>query len=174
MKGLLMITCLLIPLASAQGATSEVSTLSPALQLIDSTSKTLDIYAPLFRQQPLAEAVRRALVERKVKVNLFTTPEALPDAGSYLTSLALAGANLYQLNIKDWRSTQFFILSDRRYLATGTSLAFPPPPSEKDVRIHVHTDPQLVLPRKTWVENILGVYKPTPPTKILKVLYKLH
>ncbi|NJK42912.1 MAG: hypothetical protein HC933_00410 [Pleurocapsa sp. SU_196_0] len=59
--------------------------------LIDASGIEVMLYAPVMRDREQARALRRAVVERGVRVTILSEPESAREAASYLPSLKLAG-----------------------------------------------------------------------------------
>ncbi len=92
---------------------------------------------PTLRVRAVAEALRRASVERGVRLVLLTYPEALREGGGYLGGLAMLGAEV-RLFRPGSSPPEPELVVDGRYLLKGRDLAYPPPPgaSPEPVRLY--------------------------------------
>lgn len=81
---------------------------------IDAAQSELLISAYMLRVQAIAEAVRRAVVERGVQTYILTTEAGLHESASYAKSLALAGAF-----VRSGYANADLVIVDRYYVVQG-------------------------------------------------------
>jgi hypothetical protein len=82
--------------------------------------------------QPVADAIRRAMVQRGVQVFILTTEEGLNENASYVKSLSLAGANVR------WGYTNMeLMILDRSFVIAGPliSMALRPLDTEPTILV---------------------------------------
>jgi phosphatidylserine/phosphatidylglycerophosphate/cardiolipin synthase-like enzyme len=117
---LVIALCVALSFASAQAAftpNTEITLLassSDVVPYIDAASQEILVSAYMLRSQVIAEALRRAIVERGVKVYILTTDNGLHEGASYAKSLALAGAF-----VRSGYANAEILVSDRYYTISG-------------------------------------------------------
>lgn len=81
---------------------------------VDAAQSEILLSAYMLRVQSIAEALRRAVVERGVQTFILTTPAGLNESASYGKSLALAGAN-----VRSGYANAELLVVDRYYVVNG-------------------------------------------------------
>jgi hypothetical protein len=104
---------------SAQTYRTVPSTEFIAEQIAKATT-TIYLAAPTLTSLPVAEALRAAMVERDVTVNLITTSEGIGGDASTIPSLTLVGANTYVGAIPP---DYFLLVLDSAVVASGPLVA---------------------------------------------------
>lgn len=81
---------------------------------VDAAQSEILLSAYMLRVQGIAEALRRAVIERGVHVYILTTPAGLTESASYAKSLALAGAY-----VRSGYANAELLVVDRYYVVNG-------------------------------------------------------
>jgi len=81
---------------------------------IDIAASEILVSATMLRVQSVAEALRRAMVQRGVAVYIITTEMGLNEGASYAKSLALAGAQ-----VRSAYANLELLIVDRTYVVAG-------------------------------------------------------
>lgn len=90
------------------GASSDV------VAYVDAAQSEILLSAYMLRVQSIAEALRRAVVERGVQAYILTTNAGLNEGASYAKSLALAGAH-----VRSGYANAELLVVDRYYVVNG-------------------------------------------------------
>jgi hypothetical protein len=90
------------------------------VRLIDASGVEILLYAPVMRDREQARALRRAVVERGVRVTILSEPESAREASSYLPSLKLAGAGVFVARVP--RGERGLLIVDGRVAVSGVGL----------------------------------------------------
>lgn len=104
---------------SAQTYRTVPSTEFVAEQIAKATT-TIYLAAPTLTSLPVAEALRAAMVERGVTVNLIVSTEGINAEASTVPSLTLAGANTY---VGEIPPDYFLLVMDSSVVASGPLVA---------------------------------------------------
>jgi hypothetical protein len=104
---------------SAQTYRTVASTEFVAEQIAKATT-TIYLAAPTLTSLPVAEALRAAMVERGVTVNLIVSTEGINAEASTVPSLTLAGANTY---VGEIPPDYFLLVMDSSVVASGPLVA---------------------------------------------------
>lgn len=118
-----LVSFLLLAVASAQTPEALVTPEAVAAQL-DTATEQLLVLVPTVRSEPLAEALRRAAVERGVRVYLLVSPEVVEEGGSFVPGLAVLDNVFTRLALVD----RSFVVADRgesAFLLEGEALSLP-------------------------------------------------
>jgi len=99
---------LLVSVASAQAPEALPTPEAVAAQL-DTATEQLLVMVPTVRAEPIAEALRRAAVERGVRIYLLVSPEYVEEGGSFVPSLAVLEGVHTRLALVD----RSFVVADR-------------------------------------------------------------
>jgi len=118
-------------------------------QLVLSASQQIVVFAPVMRQFEVADALRRVMVERKVKVYLLTLPASVNDSGSYFAPLTLAGAVSLSINIRGGIDAQPFMVVDNQAVVQGRLISLPEPPGIT-YKVSLSRDPALIANLMDW------------------------
>jgi hypothetical protein len=86
--------------------------------VIDAATQELLLSTDTFRNQDLANAVNRALLERGVGVYMIVPEALVTDLSSYFGTLELSGANIHTQE-----TTGAFLIVDRTYTVQGSMLS---------------------------------------------------
>lgn len=92
----------------ALGASQDV------IAYVDAAQSEILLSAYVLRVQGIAEALRRAVVERGVQAYILTTTAGLNEGASYAKSLALAGAH-----VRSGYANAELLIVDRYYVVNG-------------------------------------------------------
>lgn len=117
-----------IALAQAQPAGAEgqpLPTPTAVAKLIDAAQNEILLQATTLQQHDIADALRRAVVQRGVAVFVLVSPRGANEPASYTQGLALAGAHVRVATV-----TTNVMIIDRTYVAHGLLLARAPRPGE--------------------------------------------
>ena len=114
----LLVLSVLVPWTMAQDPQTLHESELDAIQIIKEAQDEILLIAPSIYQQPLAEALREAIVVRGVDVYLLMSPDEVESRAAYVTSIQLAGARVRLTNI-----TEAFMIVDRKQILSGASLA---------------------------------------------------
>lgn len=106
------------PLNAAQGVPGTLQSTAEVVQAIDTATQELMVATDLLRSKEVANALRRAAVDRGVTVFIVVPPENVADASSYFISLAFADAAVRLVSFQG-----SFIVIDRRVLVQGPLVA---------------------------------------------------
>ena len=88
------------------------------VQAIDTATQELMVASDLLRSKEVANALRRAVVDRSVTLFMVVPPENVADPASYFVSLAFADAAVRLVSFKG-----SFIVIDRSVLVEGPFIA---------------------------------------------------
>lgn len=91
-----------------------LATSNDVVAYIDAAQSEILLSAYMLRVQGVAEALRRATVERGVQVFVLTTEAGLNENASYAKSLALAG-----VNVRSGYANADLLIVDRYYTVNG-------------------------------------------------------
>lgn len=138
-------------------------TLEDIVNEIESAQTSLLIYSPEIRQPLIAEALRKAIVDRNLTVYLFTESKELTSASSYVLSLAFVGyrhpnePNLKQRSFvyfpKVASKTEAFLLIDSQRMLVGNLIGRPVSLSEKGA-VRIVTNPKTIFESYRWAATI--------------------
>lgn len=103
--------------ASQQQPYEVITEFQSIVDVIESTEKEVLLRVDTLRNQEIAEALRRAIVERDVTVYMMIPTDGLEDNGSYFLALASIGA---KTRIADGQGA--FLVSDRKVTVFGNML----------------------------------------------------
>jgi hypothetical protein len=95
--------------------------------LVDSAQREVILVAPVLRVKPIADALRRAVVERDVSVKLLTGRESVNDGASFWWGLERAGAQLRTVG----EVQGFELIVDRVVRVTGDAIGRVLSPTER-------------------------------------------
>lgn len=151
--------------AFGQSATPDVRILSTPEEVagfVDQATSEILVSSFMFRLLPVAEALRRAMVQRGVTVYLLTTVEGLNENASYAKSLALAGAQ-----VRSGYANAELMVIDRVYVVNGSLIGKPPGPlGEEPTLLMVGQDYALELVR-IFVE-VFAAATPFDPGSVIR------
>ncbi len=99
---------LLISAALAQ-IPEALTTPEAVAEQLGAANEQLLVMVPTVRSQPLAEALRKAAVERGVRVYLLVSPEYVEEGGSFVPALAILDGVQTRLALVD----RSFVIADR-------------------------------------------------------------
>jgi hypothetical protein len=102
------------------------------VRLIDASGVEIRLYAPVMRDREQARALRRAVVERGVRVTILSEPESAREASSYLPSLKLAGVSVFVARVP--RGERGLLIVDGRVAVSGVGLGRLSLPYERGLR----------------------------------------
>ena len=145
---------ILLSLGSAHAQTGSPNPLPPTpmqtiTRLVLSASQQVVVFAPVMRQFELADALRRVMVERKVKVYLLTLLGSVNDSGSFFAPLTLAGAVSMSANIQGGLDAQPFLVVDNQAVMQGRLITLPEPPGIT-YKVSLSRDPVLIAKLMDW------------------------
>lgn len=103
----------LTPFASAQA--SEVRTVWDVARLVDSAQREVIVVAPVLRVKLIADALRKAVVERGLSLKVLTGASSVRDGASYWWGLQQAGAQVRTVS----SVTGYEVIVDRRVRVSG-------------------------------------------------------
>ena len=112
---------------------AQASSLGPPelARLIDAAQAEVLVAAPVLRVPEVADALRRAVVRRGVRVRLLTGTQSLRDGASYFWGLRLAGAEVRTIS----RVSGFELIVDRRVRITGDAVGRVPFPGQVEMTL---------------------------------------
>ncbi len=106
---------------AAEGSSSQpyevITEFQSIVDVIESTEKEILLRVDTLRNQAIAEALRRAILERDVTLYMMIPNDGLEDNGSYFLALASIGA---KTRIADGQGA--FLVSDRKITVFGNML----------------------------------------------------
>lgn len=117
---LMALSFLAAPMALAQGVFGDdtqmqmIERSDDIIPYLDIAASEILISSTMLRVQTVADAIRRAMVQRGVPVYILTTEMGLNEGASYAKSLALAGAQ-----VRSGFSNLELIIIDRTYVVAG-------------------------------------------------------
>lgn len=114
MRLALLALTLLSSLVHAQ----RLETSAQVAALVDSAQREVILVAPVLRVKAVADALRRAVVERGVSVKLLTGSSSVNDGASYWWGLVRAGAKLRTVR----EVAGFELIVDRASRVTGDAI----------------------------------------------------
>lgn len=91
-----------------------LGTSTDVVAYVDAAQSEILLSAYMLRVHGIAEALRRAVVERGVQAFILTTPAGLNEGASYGKSLALTGAN-----VRSGHANAELLIVDRYYVVNG-------------------------------------------------------
>jgi hypothetical protein len=148
-----------------QGVSSEVFVVSSAEEVaayVDMAASEVLVSSFMVRLLPVAEALRRAMVQRGVQVYLLTTPEGLDENASYAKSLALAGAQ-----VRSGYASGELMIVDRLVVVSGSLVGKPPGPLGDEPTLVVVGEAYALELVRIFVE-VFGVSVPFDPRSVLR------
>ncbi len=98
--------------------TKPIATSEEIVQVIDAATQELLLSTDTFRNQDMANAVNRALLERGVKVYVLVPETLVTDLSSYFGTLERSGASIHTQE-----TTGAFLVVDRTYVIQGQMLS---------------------------------------------------
>jgi phosphatidylserine/phosphatidylglycerophosphate/cardiolipin synthase-like enzyme len=98
--------------------TRPVATSEEIVRVIDAATQELLLSTDTFRNQDLANAVNRALLERGVDVYVLAPEALVTDLSSYFGTLERSGASVHTQE-----TTGAFLIVDRKYVIQGPILS---------------------------------------------------
>ena len=122
-----------------------INTSNDVLPFIDAGTQEILVSAYMLRVQGIAEALRRAMVERGAAVYILTTPEGLNENASYAKSLALAGAN-----VRSGYANAELLIVDRTYVINGPLIGVQAMPEGMD--------PTFVMTGQEYANNLVTIF----------------
>ena len=122
-----------------------ITTSNDVLPYIDAGTQEVLVSAYMLRVQDVAEALRRAMVERGVAVYILTTTDGLNENASYAKSLALAGAN-----VRSGYANAELLIVDRYYVINGPLIGVHSMPEGMD--------PTFVMTGQEYANNLVTIY----------------
>lgn len=141
-----LVVVLLVSLACSMSRAAP-NTPDPVL-LIDASGIEVMLYAPVMRDREQARALRRAVVERGVRVTILSEPESAREAASYLPSLKLAGAGVFVARVP--RGERGLLIVDGRVAVSGVGLGRLSLPYEAGLRFEATNN---IPALKAWFLN---------------------
>jgi hypothetical protein len=125
------------------------------VEVINAASHEILCYAPVFRDLAQAQALRRAVVERQVKVIILSEPEAALENASYLPSLKLVGVRLFVARVPEGQ--RGLLIADGRVALTGLGVGRQTLPYEAGLKLERSRNiPSL----RSWFMNAVRNAKP--------------
>ncbi len=97
------------------GLAGRVSTVSDVATLIDSAQREVIVVAPVLRVKAIADALRKAVVERGLSLKVLTGISSVRDGASYWWGLQQAGAQVRTVS----SVTGYEVIVDRQTRVTG-------------------------------------------------------
>ncbi len=97
------------------GLAGRVSTVSDVAALIDSAQREVIVVAPVLRVKAIANALRKAVVERGLSLKILTGSASVRDGASYWWGLQQAGAQVRTVS----SVTGYEVIVDRQVRVTG-------------------------------------------------------
>jgi hypothetical protein len=153
MRLFLLLGVLLLRVLLFEGAVA-ARTPTP-VEVINAASHEILCYAPVFRDLAQAQALRRAVVERQVKVIVLTEPEAAFENASYLPSLKLVGVRLFVARVP--QGQRGLLIADQRIAITGLGVGRQTLPYEAGFKLEQSRNiPSL----KAWLMKAVRNAKP--------------
>lgn len=122
----LVAALLAMPLLTAHAQSSDTQYLNPFVviehpndiaRVIDATRQEILLSAPIVRHEAVADALRRAIVNRGVQVFIMVSPFGANAPDSYVHALSLIGAN-----VRVGPDTDPFLIADRATILSGPLL----------------------------------------------------
>ena len=92
-----LVCACLISLAQAQQALQA----DDVRGALEASAREILLYVPAFSNRAQADAIRKVLVERGVRVAILTPPGWASQGASFVASLALAGAHVFEARVPD-------------------------------------------------------------------------
>lgn len=121
------------------------------VQTLDTASQEVMLAAPLLRSEEVADALRKALIERGVPVYILAPVGGIEDPASYFMSLALTGASVSVAPVDE-----AFIVVDRTVLVQGPLLSGETTlPGQTPAQTYYLNDPNQAAP---FVESFYQSY----------------
>lgn len=148
---------------------------------IESASQSIIIYSPQLRQPAVAEALRKAMVDRNLTVYILTDAKGLKDASSFTLSLALIGwwdpqkpseprRGLMYFPKVNTKSEAFVILDSERMLV-GNLISRPVSLAENN-KTRLEVTPSKVRAAYNWAAQVTRAAEPFNPYKYLGTVMK--
>jgi hypothetical protein len=115
------------------------------IAVIDAATQELLLSTDTFRNQDLANAVNRALVERGVEVYVLVPEILVTDLSSYFGTLELNGASIHTQE-----TTGAFLIVDRTHVLQGPMLS--------ELETANHTNPTVLISSEDYATHLTELF----------------
>jgi hypothetical protein len=112
---LALVTLTMLFALPREGQAQRVNTVSDVAGLIDSAQREVIVVAPVLRVKVIANALRKAVVERGLSLKILTGSSSVRDGASYWWGLQQAGADLRTVS----SVTGYEVIVDRQVRVSG-------------------------------------------------------
>lgn len=125
--------------------TKPVASSEEIVQVIDATTQELLLSTDTFRNQNLANAVNRALLEHGVEVYVLVPEALVTDLSSYFGTLERSGASIHTQE-----TTGAFLIIDRTYVVQGPMLS--------ELETVNHTNPTMLIASQDYANHLTELF----------------